>query len=292
MIDLHIHTSHSADAEHPPQRIFQMAAQIGLHSIAFADHDSAAGLEQGEQLSAEYGIEFIPGIELSTTHDQTDLHLLGYMMHWRSDSFRAWLMQIHAEKMRQARQILQRLQELGFAVQMHKVEAQAKGMAPTGSCFLLAMFEEPDNNNDPRLAPYRPGGARSDSPFLNFYLDYMAAGKPAFVPLPGVGTAEAIVRLRQAGGVPVLAHPNRTQIKVVDELVEEGLMGIEAFSTYHDSETNRHWLDVAYNRHLIVTAGSDFHGRRFKPEIELGGVEGNDDALLAPLKRMAQRLIQ
>jgi len=85
----------------------------------------------------------------------------------------------------------------------------------------------------------------------------------------------------------VLAHPYDIEERIVDDLTDAGLMGIEAYSTYHDDGLNRHWAEVARKRGLLITSGSDFHGRKFKPNIELGKVYGNDESLLEPLDRAA-----
>ena len=59
----------------------------------------------------------------------------------------------------------------------------------------------------PLLAPYREGGARGDMPYINFYLDYGAQGRPAFVPVDFMDYRDAVALIRDNGGVPVVAHP-------------------------------------------------------------------------------------
>ena len=51
------------------------------------------------------------------------------------------------------------------------------------------------------------GGERSDMPYINFYLDYFAQGRPAFVPVEYMAFRDAVELVRDNGGVPVVAHP-------------------------------------------------------------------------------------
>jgi len=51
------------------------------------------------------------------------------------------------------------------------------------------------------------GGKRSDMPYINFYLDYFAQGKPAFVPIQYMSFRHAVEMIKDNGGIPIVAHP-------------------------------------------------------------------------------------
>ena len=76
--DLHIHTTASDDSILAPEQIFRQARAAKLHALAFTDHDGTGSIEAGLRLSGEYGIAFLPGIELSSSWRNQVAHVLGY----------------------------------------------------------------------------------------------------------------------------------------------------------------------------------------------------------------------
>ena len=137
--------------------------------------------------------------------------------------------------------------------------------------ILLAQKEAPQYEI---LRPYLPGGAKSDMPNVRFYWDFFSEGKPAYVPVHYISLADAVSLIHDAGGISVLAHPGQNLARSETELLESMLFreidGIEAFSSYHDVETAAYYVEVAEKNRLLITCGSDFHGRH-KPAIRLGG---------------------
>ncbi|MCK5552523.1 MAG: hypothetical protein KAJ09_05200, partial [Deltaproteobacteria bacterium] len=226
MIDLHIHTTASSDGQHGPEEIFEMSKGLKLEAIAFADHNSVASLGEGLRISREFGIEFIPCIEINTHYEGYDFHLLGYFIDHRDERLLRWLEGLGVNKRRQIRQRVKRLRELGFTLSVGDVERLSIGREPTGVSYLNALLAREENRTDPRLRAYIDGD-RSDSPYLNFYLDYLAGGRSASVSIQFIPTPEAIQLVRSLGGIPILAHPAQVKDKRLLELIEAGLEGIE-----------------------------------------------------------------
>jgi len=283
MIDLHIHTNASSDGQHSPGEIFEMARQKGLKALSFADHNSVENVEEGIRLGARYGIEFIPCMELNTLYRELDLHILAYFIDPRSRVLRQWMEEIHAKKAEQARRRMEKLNELGFHFTTDDLNAFAEGRLPTGKSFLEAILSRPENRKDPRLQPYIDGD-RSASPYVNFYRDYLRGGKPAFVPMEDVSTLAAIQKTKHLGGIPILAHPSDTGEENILSLIRSGLEGLEAYSPYHTSGEQEAFRLLAESHGLLVTAGSDFHGKKIKPDVELGQVRGNRYDLVERLR--------
>jgi 3',5'-nucleoside bisphosphate phosphatase len=279
MIDLHIHTDASSDGQHPPREIFAMASAKGLRAIAFADHNSMDHVEEGFRLSREFGIEFFSCVEINTLHNGLDLHLLGYFLDTRHPALPAWLEEIRGKKRIQAEKRVEKLNELGFVFSREELEKFSAGRIPTGSSFLRAILSRKENLGDPRLEPYIRG-PRSKSPYVNFYRDYLRGGKPAFVPMEDISTVAAIRRIREIGGTSVLAHPSDTGEENIEELVANGLEGLEVYSSYHTPAEEEGFRRLAESRGLLVTAGSDFHGQKIKPDVELGSAAGDHAAIL------------
>ena len=122
------------------------------------------------------------------------------------------------------------------------------------------------------LKPYREGGPRSDNPYVNFYWDYYAQGKPCYTEVVFPSLEETIQIINNHGGIAVLAHPGNNlkgQYEIFDEMVKVGIQGVEAFSSYHDEETIQYFYKKSQELHILVTCGSDYHGKT-KPSIHLG----------------------
>jgi 3',5'-nucleoside bisphosphate phosphatase len=280
VIDLHIHTDASSDGQHSPREIFEMARGKGLRAIAFADHNSIDHVAEGLALSEEFRLEFIPCLELNTLYNGLDLHLLAYFIDPGNPQLQDWLKNIHQKKIEQAEKRLARLNQLGFIFDGKDLRKFAAGRIPTGMSFLRAILSRKENLTDPRLQPYI-SGARSNSPYVNFYRDYLRGGKPAFVPIEDILTLEAISKIKGIGAVPVLAHPSDTGQQNILALVQNGLEGLEVYTSYHSPEEQEGFRNFAAAHELLVTAGSDFHGKAVKPDVDLGqGGEDHYDLLL------------
>jgi hypothetical protein len=133
------------------------------------------------------------------------------------------------------------------------------------------LLAQPEYNDHPLLAPYRAGGARSDNPYVNFYWDYYSQGKPCFAEMYYPDMCHIIDIIHENDGLAVLAHPyvNLKEKKhLLGGIIDLGIDGIEAFSSYHTPSQTADALAVAQAHGLFVTCGSDFHGKT-KPSIAL-----------------------
>lgn len=106
---------------------------------------------------------------------------------------------------------------------------------PTGELIAEVMLSDA-NCHTPPLRPYMEGGERSDMPYINFYLDYFAQGRPAFVPVEYMDYRDAVELVRDNGGVPVVAHPGLNfwgREETAGRLLDRGAAGLEVFNNYH-----------------------------------------------------------
>jgi 3',5'-nucleoside bisphosphate phosphatase len=97
--------------------------------------------------------------------------------------------------------------------------------------------------------------------------EWLADGRPAWEPKRALDPVDAVVLVRRASGVAVLAHPGLSGERglssvLLDELTAAGLAGVEADHSHHEPEVVEHWRRQAAERGLVVTGGSDFHGTR------------------------------
>ena len=180
--DLHIHSQYSSDGEFRPADIVGKCAAGGVDLFALTDHNTVRGLDEACDGALQAGLEFVPGIEIDCSFEGTDLHLLGYRIDWKSPDFRALEETVAAKVMASFGETVGKLRRLGFAVDEQAVLAAAAGKLPTLELIAEVMLSDPACDT-PLLAPYRKGGARGDMPYINFYLDFGAQGRPAFVPV-------------------------------------------------------------------------------------------------------------
>ncbi|MBM7623114.1 PHP domain-containing protein [Sporohalobacter salinus] len=292
LIDLHIHTYYSSDGELTPLEIIKLAQKKGIESIAITDHDTIDGLKETLQLGKKKGIEVIPGIEFDTEYAGKSLHILGYYLDWQNTKLKEITENIRDQQLKRAKKRVELLQKMGFSLEWSTVKEKAN-IIPVGGIIAEVLLTNGLNDNDERLEPYVTG-ERNDQPYFNFYLDYFLPGQPAYVPIELPNSKEIINLIHELGGVAILAHPGSAidlseDEELLTELVESGLDGIEAYSTYHSHDEDLEFVDWAVEKNILITAGSDFHGQ-LKPKIELGGIQGNNDyKLVKNLKKRAEK---
>lgn len=297
-VDLHLHSSVSMDGELPPEELMRRCAAAGLVTVALTDHNSVRGVAQARLAARVHGIRLISGIELDCVWEGRALRLLGYGV----DETRVVFADVEENILRQERHAsglrIELIRKCGIQIDGAWLCSHARDGVITGKLIAEAAMNDAENINSSRLQPYRPGGPRSDDPYLNFCLDYCTPGGPAYVPIRYMQAAEAIQMIHACGGVAVLAHPGAGNALRADELqrlADIGMDGVEAYSNYHTPEQTAFYCGQAGIRGLLVTCGSDFHGKR-KPYISLGGIHCDDsaayvDALLARIQRTASMLL-
>ncbi|WP_018247830.1 PHP domain-containing protein [Orenia marismortui] len=287
-IDLHMHSSYSDDADYTPQEIIKMAKKKNLSAISITDHNLTTAISEALEITKNDDLEIIPGIEFDTNYESNILHILGYYIDYNSSKISELLSGMEEAKKEQFYKRIDRLQELGYSITAKEVLDKADNDRPLGGFIAEVLLAKSESKEDPRLKKYY-NGERSDQPYFNFYLDFFRSGMPADIPCWKPNAKDTIELIKELGGVAVLAHPGSTlnpkDEDVIDDLIASGLQGIEAYSTYHNKQEMEQWLEVAKNKNLLATAGSDFHGH-LKPKIELGGVAGNDYSIVEELKNL------
>lgn len=241
-IDLHAHTTFS-DGDLTPEALVRRAVERGLRALSITDHDS---VEAFAPALAEAGddLELVPGIEISTSQNGLDLHILGYYLDPESPELAQRLLRFREERHERMRSMVDRLHELGITVDVEEVIAVA-GLGVVGRPHLAQVL-------------IRAGHAESaDDAFRRL----LGARGLAFVPRPTFPPADAIALIQAAGGVSSLAHPGPGLVdSVVEGLAARGLDGIEVWHPQHHPLTVRRYQALADRLGLIATGGSDFHG--------------------------------
>ncbi len=271
-IDLHMHSMYSDDGEYTPTQLVDMCHEAGVKIMAIADHNWVKANKEAKQHANELGMIYIPAIEIDCTYKGVNLHVLGYGIDDCQDAFNQLGENIEKQELACSIKKLELTNALGFDLKKEQLDTLSANGVYTGEMFGEALLNDPRYENHELLKPYRPGGSRSDNPFVNFYWDYYAQGKPCYTEIHFSTLEETIALIHQHGGVAVLAHPGNNlkgQFELFDEMVTLGLDGVECFSSYHTTETNEYFYHKAKAFNVLYTCGSDFHGKT-KPSIHLG----------------------
>ncbi len=274
MIDLHTHTDQS-DGTATPGALVNAAKSLPLEALAITDHDTLAGFDIAAPLAEEAGLELLCGIELSTrlTPKPEDVipgkrapsvHLLGYFVDAPSAEFREWILGSQRSRHQRNLTLIARLNALGVEINLDEVKVLGRNLTgrPHFARVLLqkGYVKTTQEAFDKYLADDAEAGVERDEPSL----------------------FEAVKRVSEGGGLPVLAHPvrllgGRDQTKLavlLQELIAVGLRGIEVFHSEHTPEDSETFAALAREFGLAVTGGSDYHGGN-KPGIDLGTGKGN-----------------
>jgi len=245
--------------------------------MSITDHNSVKGTAEGRKAAAELGIKYISGIEINTIFDGIELHLLGYGIDENSIDFAKLDDDIFSQELNASRERLELTRNLGFEIHESEMNAIAdikNGGVWIGETFAEVLLAKAEYIDNPLLLPYRKGSERGDNPFVNFYWDYYAQGKPCYVKMNFPSLEEAITLIKNNGGKAVIAHPGNNlkgQFELFDEIAKTGIDGVEAFCSYHDEKTAKYFYEKALEFGLMVTCGSDYHGKT-KPAVRIGEV--------------------
>jgi len=241
--DLHLH-SHFSDGTFAPAEIVMRGRKQGLGALSLTDHDTVEGCEAMADECAKVGLEFVVGTELTSEHDENELHILAYFFDPKNQPLLVAMAKFQKVRQDRIREMVAAINRLGVPLKAEDV-------------FALANCKSPGRPHVARTL-VKHGQCRTlDEAFERF----LKKGRPAWVPKAKMTSIEAIELIHQAGGLAVMAHPglNRTD-EVIPDLVAAGLDGIECFHTKHPPAMSRRYLDCADRYHLLVTGGSDCHG--------------------------------
>lgn len=262
-VDLHTHSNRS-DGSDPPAVVVRHAVDADLHAVALTDHDTLDGIAEAAAEAERLGIPLVPGVEISCEWAPGTLHMVVLFLPAESGPLQDRLADLQEGRERRNQQIVDRLRDLGIDIDYAEVQAEA-GQGVVGRPHFAAVLVRkgivPDNNAA--------------------FNEYLANGRPAYVPRLRLEPAEAITLARASGAVPVLAHPHTLGFTSSDEFAEmlaslrdDGLIGMEAYYAEYTPEERRRLADTARRFGLIPSGGSDYHGT-YRPGVQVGTGHGD-----------------
>jgi 3',5'-nucleoside bisphosphate phosphatase len=244
MFDLHVHTS-ASDGTMTPGAVVRQAVNHGVRYLAITDHDTVSGIDEALEAAREFAIDIIPGIEINVDVALDEVHILGYFLDHRHPAFLEKLEKLQHSRSRRVEKIIEKLAGENILLDKEAIDKHHLG----------------DSIGRPHVARALVDmGAAVD--VKEAFDKYLKRGGACYVPREKIPVREAVQMVREAGGIPVLAHPAFIECfeQYFNELLDCGLMGIEAYYPYHTDLQTEYFVNLAKKHGLTVTAGSDFHG--------------------------------
>lgn len=242
--DFHLHTR-ASDGAHSPSEVVRMAADAGLSWISITDHDTMGAYDEAIPAAEAAGIGLTYGVELSTSLNRKDCHLLVYGMAPDHPTMRETLESQKTIRYTRIKALLGLLKERGVDIHVDDVAASAGHMTLGRVHVAQAMV-------DAGIVPTLRAA---------FDQHLSAVARKTASPFPS--TQEVIARFKDSGAVTVLAHPGHLySLLDLRELVSAGLHGIEVVHPSHDQALRDKYNEYARLCSLVVSGGSDFHGTK------------------------------
>ena len=262
-IDLHVHSLFS-DGTCTPEELVDKASAQGLVAFALTDHDTVGGVDRALAAAKDKHLQVIPGVELSCEYQITptrskEIHILGYNIDWKQKELLDTLEAVAKERDDRNKKMCKNLQKAGYPIDYDSLIERFGDTILTRAHFARYLKDH--------------GYVQEMSDAFSMYIGDSC---PCFVLSPEKG----IELIKNAGGLPVLAHPLLYKMSVtelhhlLDELCSYGLRGIEAMYSRNRGNDEAFVRKLANDYGLFITGGTDYHGAN-KPDLDIGTGEGN-----------------
>ncbi len=261
--DLHLHST-ASDGLIAPAALADAVAAAGLGAAALTDHDTCAGFPAFAAHAAEAGVVPICGAEIAAEEGGQEVHLLSYFREMPGGAYGDLVSRLGAARQDRAREMLRRLAALGIRLDEKEV----------------LRHERPGRPHIAR-ALVKAGVVRDVS---EAFTRLLSRGGPGYVSRYRPEARDVIAFAHHQGGLTTLAHPRRYSHLPLLELGAAGLDALEAIHPSADGPQTAELRATAARLGLLVTGGSDFHGRPDDPPLGTYAVSGEE--ILSLLRRL------
>lgn len=246
--DLHCH-SVASDGTLTAGELAEQARSQGVDIWALTDHDELAGVPQAREASADLGLKFVAGVEISVTWAGDTLHIVGLNVDETNEQLAGNLEQLRSVR-------VSRAQQMGRDLEKHGIANAYEGA--------LQYAKNPSLISRTHFARHLVNEGVCDE-MREVFGRFLVKGKPGYVPTDWASLREAVTWIRESGGLPVLAHPGRYRMSALQmdalltQFAELGGQGIEVVTGSHTVDQYREYARKAITKGLKASRGSDFH---------------------------------
>jgi predicted metal-dependent phosphoesterase TrpH len=242
--DLHMHSTHS-DGRLGTLELFKRAKDNQVDIIAITDHDIVKGVEKNREYSKEYGVEYIPGIELSTVEQGKPVHVLGYFKDesYQSKEMLDYFVEIKARREDRAKKFISNLKEFfDIHITYEEVLGFSRGVIARPHIAKAITVNYPQYD------------------FEYVFKNFIGDNSKAYVPSCELSVEEGIELLRRNNCIVVLAHPTLLKKHIREYVLGLDYDGLEAKYYRNKDGDEDYFRNLAKKRNMIITGGGDFHG--------------------------------
>lgn len=262
IIDLHVHST-ASDGTFTPAELIVEAHKRQICAIAITDHDSIDGVSEALAAGEKYGVEVIPGVELSTEYEETEIHVVGLFIDPENETLCGQLREFRDNRDNRNLKMIDRLREEGYAITAEELYERHPGAVLTRAHIARFLVDTKQVKDIPTV-----------------FAKLIGDGCKCYVDRMKITPMKAVELIHEAGGVAVLAHPCLYKMKksdleeMVEKMVRAGLDAIEAVYSCNEGSDEKDYKAMAEKYGLLISGGSDFHGSN-KPYIKLSIGKGN-----------------
>lgn len=245
--DLHTHSS-ASDGAYPPAELVRQAHAGGVTHLALSDHDCTNGLDEARAEAEALGMALIPAVEISTSWHGKSVHIVGLNIDPACPELCEGLGRLQALRLTRAEEMGRRLAKAGILGGFEAASALAGAGMITRTHFARFLHAQ-------GLA----GSVR------DVFDHYLVQGKPGYVPTDWATLDEAIHWIKRAGGVAVVAHPQRYKLtnswlgRLLVEFKAAGGEALEVVTGNACPGDIQSSASAARRHGLLASVGSDFH---------------------------------
>lgn len=270
VVDMHAHTNYS-DGDLSPQELIKLAIEKNIGTIAITDHDTLMGIknvDKRDSLIVNSGIQIINGIELSAKVTKGTMHILGYDIDIYNKALNDKMSLLRDNSINSVLSVMEQIKRDYDIIFKYD--------------DIKALVNANHNLGRPDLAKLciKYGYASTVQEAFDKYL--IEAHNKTRQSSKGISYEECLELIANSGGISVLAHPKSLELPekefliLLKKLISCGLKGIEVYHSSHTKEEMQYYLEIANKFGLLISGGSDYHGKSVKPDIELGSGKNNN----------------
>lgn len=255
--DLQLH-SHFSDGSKSPTELVDLLRKKGVKVASLTDHNTIHGQYEFVGAAKKYGIKVIPGVEIYASYKKYHLHILGYAIDIKNTKLHDELRETQVKRKKRIEKLVPLLKQRGLELDISYLFAQPATYVAIVNVIRTIRKSE----KNARVISKALG--KKDYDYYEIYNKFFDYGLKTHLPEEYIPMKEALSLIKQAGGVPVIAHPGQQLRFEEDDILKElktlGLRGIECFSSHHNWDQTAHYIMVAKRLKMIKTGGSDYHG--------------------------------
>lgn len=256
--DMHCH-SYFSDGSLSPTELVELADQAGITDLALTDHDTLDGLPEAQIAANKVGISLVTGIELSCTWEKQLIHVVGLNVDPNNKTLKAGVEQNKQRRLDRAEAMFEDFEQHDIFIRNVVAKHIRERGVPTRPHFAQALVDL--------------GYAKDKK---QAFKRFLVKGKPGYIPMLWPDVEQIGAWITAAGGIGVLAHPNRYKLtrtklsRLISEMLKAGIKGIEVSTSTTDKQQSAMLADLAKQFGLYASIGSDFHSKD-QPWARLGG---------------------